>query len=85
MSGLHQKPDLQTDRQEFKARNGGVKVDLEETTEALKNKNVEAILSNQDIMNLHVKNAEFQKARENIVRTIRSSQNLAQKSIGNMT
>ena len=84
MSGLHPKPDLQTDRQEFKARNGGNGVDLEETTE-LKNKNVEAILSNQDIMNLHVKNAEFQKARENIVRTIRSSQNLAQKSIGNMT
>ena len=76
---------MQTDRQEFKARNGGDKVDLEETAEVLKSKNVEAILSNQDILNLHVKNAEFQKARENIVRTIRSSQNIAQKSIGNMT
>ena len=59
MSGLQQKPDLQTDRQEFKARNGGDKVDLEETAEAMKSKNVEAILSNQDILNLHVKNAEF--------------------------
>ena len=85
MSDLKNAPNLIVDRQEFMARNEDGTLSLKEMTEQAKEKNVDQVVRSQQIIDLHKRNAESKKARENEVKSIRNRTGLAQRSVSNMT
>ena len=84
MSELKNAPNLIVDRQAFLARNEEGTMSLREMTEEAKETNVEQLVHSQHIMELHKRNAEFKRARESEVRTIRGRAHVAERSLGNM-